>query len=218
MWVKCTQCLRQGHCWGGWALEWAGTRLPWAGTTGTTSWASERWVAASTLPWLLSGSSTGEVGFSTSILHFYARRGLLCFRSKCPLGAAEWLLISGIISLVLTGMIHFSLTKWTNLSYCSVQCGFGHSEVQGMCYLHCNSCSNALSKCLGKQTLFLSIMQRSIIVLSPKGAVVVFGSYSLWSSEEGSQYFCASTPMNFAFVLLIIHWVNPHLKLTFNYH
>ena len=89
-----------------------------------------------------------------------------------------------------------------------------------MCYLHCNSCSNALSKCLGKQTLFLSKLQRSIIVLSPKGAVLVFGSYSSWSSEEGSKYFCASTPMNFAFVLLIIHWVNPHLKLTLNlnYH
>ena len=87
-----------------------------------------------------------------------------------------------------------------------------------MCYLHCNSCSNALSECLGRQTLFLSKLQRSIIVLSPKGAVVVFGSYSSWSSEEGSKYFCASTPMNFAFVLLIIHWVNPHLKLKLNLH
>ena len=104
----------------------------------------------------------------------------------------------------------FILYKVNNISYCSVQCGFGHSGVQGVCYLHCNSCSNALSKYLGKQTLFLSKLQRSIIVLSPKGAVVVFGSYSSWSSEKGSKYFCASTPMNFAFVLLIIHWVCQH--------
>lgn len=42
------------------------------------------------------------------------------------------------------------------------------------------------------------------------GTIVVFGSYSSWTYDVGSndeKYYCAYTPYLFAFVLLIIKWV-----------
>ena len=46
------------------------------------------------------------------------------------------------------------------------------------------------------------------LFINMKGSVVVFTTYSSWtSSDPESEYYCHKTPMLFAFILLLIKWL-----------
>merc|ERR1711915_162128 len=103
----------------------------------------------------------------------------------------------------------------------------------GMCLLCINIASLTLNSCtmcfkkdgdknccescgLGCLTLIASLLSIANLVIFIWGSIVVFGSWSDWSSDPGesvgedgvaNENFCPYTPMMFAFILLVVEWV-----------
>merc|ERR1712215_166659 len=113
----------------------------------------------------------------------------------CPNGAAYYLYLGGIISLVtclLNVVIKIStyLAKQDGKISCGEKCGLG--------LLSCTS----------------SILVLVDLVLTVWGSVVVFSQWSSWT-DSYQQYadsphkynYCANLPMVFAFVILLVNWV-----------
>jgi len=109
--------------------------------------------------------------------------------AECPNGAARYLYIAGILTLVinligLIGMFAQKMALKDGKISMGEQCGLNLiSFTTGMAWL-------------------------GEFGLAIWGSVVVFGAYSTWTYEEAvDETFCDYTCFMFAFVLLILRWV-----------
>merc|ERR1712080_466510 len=113
----------------------------------------------------------------------------------CEFGAINYLFVAGVLSLVanLFGLVSAFL-NW---------CMDRDNEI-GLC--------ECLMKCCLGNIKFLIMIAEIVIVIW--GSVVVFGNYASWTydakdkgNDKDDMQFCEYTPMQFAFVLLILKWV-----------
>merc|ERR1712228_40966 len=113
----------------------------------------------------------------------------------CPNGAAYFLYVAGILSLVTAG-----LHVLTRISYHLAMCD-NHISTKEACWL--------LLLRMGSGVLVLADL-----VILIWGSVVVFGAWANWtdsylvySDNPGEYNYCPHQPMMFAFVILILKWV-----------
>lgn len=107
----------------------------------------------------------------------------------CHFGAPTYLIVAGILSLIAT-----SLRFFTSLHHMWAMRDGVISSGEQCCKLLMAGAS-------------ILVMVCNLVVLI-WGSVVIFGNYGDWTSRNDTvPTFCAYTPMQFAFVILILKWV-----------
>jgi len=109
----------------------------------------------------------------------------------CPNGAAHFLYVGGIITLIVNGL--------GILAEVSQKIAMKDGKISGG------------EKC----GLFLlsgmkGVMALVNLIVTIWGSIVVFAAYTFWSYAEediGKAHYCPYTPMVFAFAILIIQWI-----------
>lgn len=121
--------------------------------------------------------------------------GRITEEDPCPNGAAYFLYVSGIISLV-TALVHVLTRVWYHISMRD-----NHMSGKEACLFW--------SLRVGSVILFIAE-----IVIVIWGSVVVFGAWAHWTddyklhAEHPDEYnYCPHEPMMCAFVILLLKWV-----------